>query len=127
GGADPDHDGDVDRSEEGGQDAVDHRLVDDDVDVVQPVLEDGDGGGNGERQEPNDRQVAGTDAWDAGHDARGHDEAAVCEPPNLLALITRGPAAPDEEGGGAYEREQEDEQERALLDGDREAIGVRQA
>ena len=94
---------------------------------MQPVLEDGDGGGNGERQEPNDRQVAGTDAWDAGHDARGHDEAAVCEPPNLLALITRGPAAPDEEGGGAYEREQEDEQERALLDGDREAIGVRQA
>ena len=52
---DADHDPGVDGGQGRGQQAVGEGLADDDVDLVQAVLEDGDRDGHGESGQPDDR------------------------------------------------------------------------
>jgi hypothetical protein len=71
--ADADDDPDVDRRDEGRERTDHHRLVDDNVDVVEPVLEDGEADREGDEHEgPGDDRVL-----DVRAERRGSDHADV--------------------------------------------------
>ena len=121
---DADHDADVDGGEPGRKQAVDHRAIDDDIDLVQPVFQDGDGERGRHAEEHQDRRgqehsgrdgggITATggqsgDREDVGQQRqRGHER----DPLDLLAkLAAPRPIANDErhERGGDRERDDPD-------------------
>src|SRR5260370_28584403 len=105
--ADGDYDRDVNGRNEYGERAVDERLVDDDVDVVEAVLQHRDRGREGQ---PNDE--SGEDhakgkvlhSWashqDERHDRDGNGRPDVREPLELLTLVAPSASEPDSKADG---------------------------
>ncbi len=89
-------DGDIAGHDADGQRAVDERTIDDEVDLVEPVLENGNGDACGWREKRQHGQDLG--AWDdapqqGAHDKERHGEAERhAHPAQLLALVTVGPS-----------------------------------
>ena len=94
--ADQSDDGDIAADDADGQHAVYERAIDDEVDLVEPVLENGNGDACGQRE----KRQHGQDlcAWDdapqqGADDKERHGEAERhAHPAKLLALVTVGPS-----------------------------------
>ena len=89
-------DGDIAGHDADGQRAVYERAIDDEVYLVEPVLENGNGDARGQREKRQHRQdlCAWDDAPQQGaHDKERHGEAERhAHPTKLLALVTVGPS-----------------------------------
>jgi hypothetical protein len=111
--ADPHHDREVDGGDEGGKHCDDDGLVDNDVDVVQPVLEHGDAdrGRDHQDRDPGEDVTADVEQGAVRDDGHNGERAGVGEPFELRALVTRRAAESDDEGDGRGDPEDEQEQD----------------
>ncbi len=101
-GADPHHQAHVDGGDEGRQDAHDQGLADHHVQLVQPVLQDGDAArhrqGDAEPEhdnpveQPLGKVVVEDVAHHHGHHGNHRGDPRVSEPPQLLAFVAPGSA-----------------------------------
>ena len=105
--ADQQHEHQVGRAERRGQPAVDQRAVDDDVNVVEPVAQDRDAGGDRQPQHGDHARELTTVSLhrssrtrDGDRDRYRHDRPGQGEPLHLLAPLTVGAAEPDDRRGG---------------------------
>ena len=100
--ADQSDDRDIAGDDADGHHAVDERAIDDEVDLVEPVLEDGDGDSGRQEEERQHRQHLGArdDAPQQGaDDEERHGEAERhADPAQLLPLVAAGAAVADDEG-----------------------------
>ena len=111
-GLEADDDGEVEAGEPGRQDAVDERLADDEIDVVEAVLQDRDPRGHRDRRHGHEgdqgRDVLGSSlavGEVAGEDSGNGEEPGARNPLDLLALFLPGPAETDDQGGSGQEQQ----------------------
>ena len=125
--SDPDDDRKVDDRYERGERAHDDRLVDHDVDVVEPVLQDRDRRRERDERERHDLQQLPTDVEqraaedDGGDEDRGRER----EPLDLLALVPGRAPHPHHQRGGREQPEHEHHQDAGDLEVVRELERVR--
>ena len=108
------HDRGVDRCHEDRERSRDHRLPDDDVEVVQAEPEDGDADGDGEREEARSahhgRQDPVTGEDEVADEDRDEGESEPeHDPPDLLALGPGGPSEPHDERAHGHEEDHREE------------------
>ena len=99
--ADQSDDGDIAGDDADRHHAVDEGAVDDEVDLVEPVLEDGDGDSGRQEQKRQPSQERGarnnTPQQRADDDERHGEAERHSDPAQLLSLVAVGAAVPDDE------------------------------
>ena len=99
--ADQSDDGDIAGDDADRHRSVDERAVDDEVDLVEPVLEDGDGdsGRQEQRRQPGqERGARNNTPQQRADDEEWHGEAERhSDPAQLLSLVAGGASVPDDE------------------------------
>jgi hypothetical protein len=110
-GADPHHDGHVHRGDEAGHRTVDQRLVDDEVDVVQAVFQDGDAQCHRQGQDRQGFDQRRELADGRRDELRDHDHHGVRDPLELLTLLPSRPHEPNDDRRGRGKDHREEDRE----------------
>jgi hypothetical protein len=110
--AQKEHPGGVDRGQQGGEQPVGQGAVDQPIDVVEPVAQDGHADAQvqgAERQSLEDHvpQPRRVQADQVGDQDRGQERAPVGQPLELLALLALGPPEPGQQRDGRGQHGQE--------------------
>ena len=121
-GADPHYDADIDDRDKRGKSAVNERAVDDQVDLIEPVLEDGDRNRSGDGQQHDgddqivERQLGLEDRHKALHcREQAHEGDRGNEPFQLQPLLGTGSPVPHNQGGERRNHGQEQKRTRNCL------------
>ena len=116
------HDADIDDGDERRESAVNERAVDDQVDLIEPVLEDGDRNRSGDGQQHDgddqivERQLGLEDRHKALHcREQAHEGDRGNEPFQLQPLLGTGSPVPHNQGGERRNHGEQQNRTRNLL------------